>query len=508
MSVSPDAVASGKLLFEKQWTSGNPSLGHDGLGPLFNAASCADCHHQGGTGGSGDATRNAVTVGIEKLRITGGPIDDDVISNMVKLFHPGFIQPDGLMVNTLALHHHGGTPSFQQARELFLSASDAVYSNNGGPADAPEVRMAVMNPIHFKQEMGGFALEVNARVFSRNTPALFGSGLIDQVPDKLLKSQVNAQKRHPEISGRLATLPDGRIGKFGWRGNIATLLDFNDQACAAELGLKTKRKEQPLDPTLPHYRNPTVDIDDNGIRSLTAFVSALPTPTRMIPRESEHQANALRGEQQFAAVGCAICHVPQMGPAQGIYSDLLLHDMGPYLYDLNHAEPEIIRITPVTEVIQASSFAEVSTATGSYGGQTTAITLSTETRTTRTPSRPREFLFVAPSSISESMRIVPLGTKKLSDDANDPVLQKHARIHLQPTLFNQEWRTPPLWGLRDSAPYMHDGRAETVLEAIAMHDGEAAGTRDRFLSLPLPDRQAILAFLDTFVAQAPNPIDN
>jgi hypothetical protein len=44
-----------------------------------------------------------------------------------------------------------------------------------------------------------------------------------------------------------------------------------------------------------------------------------------------------------------------------------------------------------------------------------------------------------------------------------------------PTNLAQEWRTPPLWGLSDSAPYLHDGRAETVLEAIAQHGGEAEG---------------------------------
>ena len=47
---------------------------------------------------------------------------------------------------------------------------------------------------------------------------------------------------------------------------------------------------------------------------------------------------------------------------------------------------------------------------------------------------------------------------------------------------------------------MHDGRAETILEAIAMHDGEGRGARNRFFALSYDDQQAILAFLDTFVA--------
>jgi len=74
------------------------------------------------------------------------------------------------------------------------------------------------------------------------------------------------------------------------------------------------------------------------------------------------------------------------------------------------------------------------------------------------------------------------------------------RLKFEPTRFNQEWRTAPLWELRDSAPHLHDGRAETVLEAIAMHDGESSGTRDRFLALGYEDRRAILAFLNSLVA--------
>jgi hypothetical protein len=64
-----------------------------------------------------------------------------------------------------------------------------------------------------------------------------------------------------------------------------------------------------------------------------------------------------------------------------------------------------------------------------------------------------------------------------------------------PTTITQEWRTPPLWGVASSAPYMHDGRAATLVEAIALHGGEAKATTDRFLSLPTTQRLALLEFL-------------
>jgi CxxC motif-containing protein (DUF1111 family) len=66
-----------------------------------------------------------------------------------------------------------------------------------------------------------------------------------------------------------------------------------------------------------------------------------------------------------------------------------------------------------------------------------------------------------------------------------------------------EWRTPPLWGLglvqivAPGATFLHDGRARTVEEAILWHGGEAAGARDAFRSAAKPDRDALIAFLNT-----------
>ena len=53
---------------------------------------------------------------------------------------------------------------------------------------------------------------------------------------------------------------------------------------------------------------------------------------------------------------------------------------------------------------------------------------------------------------------------------------------------DEEWRTPPLWGLRDSAPYLHDGRAATLEEAIELHGGEASDLAARFQGLS-PDQE-------------------
>lgn len=530
-AVSPLAVQQGQQLFERKWTPGNPAYGSDGLGPLFNGQSCVTCHHQGGVGGSGDSRFNAKTVGIETMKVTSraGFVSNDVIAKMVSSFHPGFVQLGGAVANTMTLPHHGGSSGFQQAQFGVLSMVPASFSEEGGPTSPTETRQSFAVPIVFNNRIGPHSISLRARIFHRNTSPLFGLGLIDQVSPKLMEAQVKAQKSHREISGRPSTLDDTRYGKFGWRANVATLLEFNDQACANEVGLETKRKRQASDPLNPGYRNPTFDISDDQIKTMTRFVAALPAPICKIPSDSHRRQLAERGERVFQSVGCAICHVPDMPPAMGVYSDLLLHDMGYESMDLNYAEPYRVSANPI---VLTDTSVSTSTQMTNYYGRSASITQSSspsasngagDQRGSRSRAMQREYTFVAPttppksslvdvasksSTFTESdsdSREVRRGNRRGTETRNTQrtvtqTQQLMFRVNYEPTNYNQEWRTPPLWGVADSAPYMHDGRAETLLEAIAVHEGEGAGTRDRFLQLPLVDRHAVVAFLETLVA--------
>lgn len=56
--------------------------------------------------------------------------------------------------------------------------------------------------------------------------------------------------------------------------------------------------------------------------------------------------------------------------------------------------------------------------------------------------------------------------------------------------------TQELWGVGDTAPYLHDGRATTLTEAILWHGGEAQASRDAFAALELSEQKAVISFLD------------
>lgn len=62
------------------------------------------------------------------------------------------------------------------------------------------------------------------------------------------------------------------------------------------------------------------------------------------------------------------------------------------------------------------------------------------------------------------------------------------------------WQTPPLWGVADSAPYLHDGRAFNLLDAIKRHDGDGRESLRRFNGLSSEEKQDLICFLESLKA--------
>ena len=75
-----------------------------------------------------------------------------------------------------------------------------------------------------------------------------------------------------------------------------------------------------------------------------------------------------------------------------------------------------------------------------------------------------------------------------------PQLQLPERPDREPK--PSEWKTPPLWGVADSAPYMHDGSAATLRDAILAHQRDAKSVTKKFMALGADDQAALLSFLE------------
>lgn len=398
---TPEMVTQGRELFFHEWTAGDELAGEgDGLGPVFNAASCIACHGQAAPGGGG-GNENNVTVFTVRDRASSELIQQGVVHGFA--LERRFLETLSLVDPSLPAISRPGLEDLR---------------SNGSLTNANCVGMGSRLPLSSR--------EVN--LTQRNTPALFGARLIDAIPDETIIAAERRQRLKWGLAtaeteefpvGRVHRVPDGRVGKFGWKGQIASLSDFVRAACANELGLGNPSHAQPASLANAEYQPPGLDLTDQQCDQITAFVASLPSPVEFSPELPAECERIASGRNLFQLIGCADCHTPDLGEVIGLYSDLLLHRMGRDLV-----------------------------AGGSYGE--------------------------APPMTSDG-------------DPNEGPIPS-------------EWRTPPLWGVADSAPYLHDGRATTLKEAINRHGGQAEHSAMEFRQLKMWEQEALIGFLKTLRA--------
>ena len=95
------------------------------------------------------------------------------------------------------------------------------------------------------------------------------------------------------------------------------------------MGLEVPDRHQAADPRLPGVAAKGLDMDKDECNLLIEFVRSLPVPVAATAGDDRTVAQIKAGEATFKSIGCATCHLPKLGDAVGIYTDLLLHDMGP-----------------------------------------------------------------------------------------------------------------------------------------------------------------------------------
>jgi hypothetical protein len=238
----------------------------EALGPLFNNQSCNSCHNSPATGGMGTTPESFV---VRIARIHDGRFDD--------------------------LEGRGGPI----ARQFVVDDCDL-------PTGVPPFANATSR---------------------RSAMTLRGASLLDFVSN----SQILAvQASQPEaVRGRQNILADGRPGRFGWKAQTATLVEFMGEALRDEVGVTNPIALKDLvNGCGANQHRP--EADGVALTALVAFLNTLDPPS-----PSEACLNS-PGAAVFNSIGCAVCHTPSFpGPGKVIraYTDLLLHDLGPGLAD-------------------------------------------------------------------------------------------------------------------------------------------------------------------------------
>jgi CxxC motif-containing protein (DUF1111 family) len=281
-----------------------------GLGPLYNAHSCRDCHENPVAGGASQVTelraghRTAQgEFGFPEVHIGGGGVvvsGRTLINDKAICPGPGFPDLDG--------QEH--LPDSENVRSLRLSLS------------------------------------------------LLGDGYVEAVPDELLRAIARWQCSQPDLGvcGTPMLVPvlespgAVHIGRFGWKAEHASLLSFSADAYLNEMGVTSTLRPVEVTSLCDTVPDPEDHPDETGATDLDRFARFI-RATKAPPRDARLASTpeARNGSLLFETIGCAVCHAPtlttlpagtplfggpyQVGPALGSrtihpYSDYLMHDVG------------------------------------------------------------------------------------------------------------------------------------------------------------------------------------
>ena len=332
-----------------------------GLGPRFNLDSCGGCHAQPAVGG----TSPFVNPQVAAAKTNGA-------QNKV----PFFVHPNGPVREARFPCHPNGTRD-GGVHDLYTIT---------GRADAPGCTLA--QPDFDQQASRGNI------IFRIPTP-VFGAGLIEAIPDSVILANMAAEQSEkatmgikgrpnrrgpgnvhtsgsPNTSGN-----DGSITRFGWKAQNKSLLLFSGEAYNVEMGITnelfpTERDETPscqFNPTPEDHTNfdaESIGESLSNIMNFTTFMRFLAPPTPAPETDS-----IKNGRHLFKQVGCALCHTPVLMTGASsidaalsnqpvrLFSDLLLHNMGPNLADniiQGGAGPDEFKTAPLWGVGQRLFF--------------------------------------------------------------------------------------------------------------------------------------------------------
>lgn len=315
----------------------------------------------------------------------------------------------------------------------------------------------------------------------RNAPMLLGLGMVQELALELsqdlnrqrVDALARAQEQGREVAvdlvsrdigfGRLRAFPDGTfdtskvegvdddlvVKPFGWKGVFPDLRRAIEDAARVHFGIQTSViAERHRDAPTPELLGPGSDwwdpdadgkqreLEEGSLTAAAVYLATLEVPTILPPSSLALRDRWAEGDALFDAIGCNSCHVRALSMLNTVwleYPDTT--DAQPFEVELFHAGEE-------------------------------------------PKGSPQVKLF------SDLKR----------HDMGPELAERHTDTN-HPHISASTWLTRPLWGLAETAPYLHDGRAATIPEAIHAHGGEAEESRDAFEALSPEEQGSLHVFL-------------
>ncbi len=337
----PAYVTDGRGTFQEVYSVTGRLDPVGGLGPRFNGTSCAGCHSQPVIGGS--SPRSNPQFAMAKAHGARNQM-------------PLFLKPDG-PVRVVRFKLRPGNIRDGEVSRLFTisgrpDAGDCVLPQ---PDFSDESNMSFRIPI-----------------------PTFGGGLIEKIPGSAILANQTANagaKRRLGISGKPNRDGDGVLSRFGWKAQIASLYAFAADAYNVELGFSNEVYSYGGEYALPsaclaiRYTSDDVDGYEQSygepplnIVRVANFMRLLDQPKSVTSFPGATAESIASGKQLFHTVGCALCHTPALKTGNSsylaafnntevnLYSDLVVHHMGPRLVDgiiQGGAGPDEFRTAPL-----------------------------------------------------------------------------------------------------------------------------------------------------------------
>jgi CxxC motif-containing protein (DUF1111 family) len=315
----------GNSFFRRNWVEAPSSTGaRDGLGPHFIARSCGGCHVQDGRGEPPNLRKR---------------LHDAPVALLLRVSVPG-------------TDAHGGPKPEPNYGDQITNA--AVR----GTAPEAEVRMrerplrvrfadgathTLHAPSYALARLSKGPLAPGAMLSPRIAPQLAGVGLIESIADADIERNAREQATQPGpikgVPNRVwdAFAGEMRIGRYGWKANVASLAHQTAAAFAGDIGIASS--------LFGDGTGGAPEIDDRIFDDVVFYQATLAPAAR----RNADDVQVRRGERAFHAAQCAACHRPSYVTAAGPfprltsgalqgqrihpYTDLLLHDMGDGLAD-------------------------------------------------------------------------------------------------------------------------------------------------------------------------------
>jgi CxxC motif-containing protein (DUF1111 family) len=337
----------GNALFRKVWVSSPSStFASDGLGPLFNARGCQNCHLKDGRGHPPETPEeNAVSM---FLRLSVPPQDAEQQSLLDSRGVLLFPEPTyGEQLQVFAV------PGLSAEGKMVIAYTEVPVTLGDGTV------VTLRQPAYSIADLAYGPLSDSTMISPRVAPPMIGLGLLEAIPPEDILALADPDDRDGDgISGRpnwVTDIEDGalKLGRFGWKAGAPSIRVQSASAFSGDIGISTPLVDRPFGDCTPAQaaclamptgeqavRGPS-EGPDPVLDLVTFYSQNLGVPRR---RDIDEPA-VLRGKQQFYDLGCISCHTPKFvtsrsaeGDAQKFqliwpYTDMLLHDMGEGLAD-------------------------------------------------------------------------------------------------------------------------------------------------------------------------------